>query len=198
MPIWNTSKADLCSTSEFKKIQVGFIFQNTQKKSSMKTPIDNDLEFYIGKKQQLFDKLEEENKSTGALGLEIAYLRGLRTYIATLEREIDEYRKMIQKHTRTLEAIEHLQKYYSSLGIISVSDDISSLTLCPDRILVKYEIEKNYYQSGYKLLQSVEDTFSPYNKQHVDYYSFLCKQYGFNFQKCLQVWIDKYKIREQE
>lgn len=164
----------------------------------MKTPIDNDLEFYISKKQQLLDKLEEENKSTGALGLEIAYLRGLRTYITTLERENNEYRKIVQKHTRTLEAIEHLQKYYSSLGLIYVSDDISSLTLCPDRILVKYEIEKNYYQSGYKLLQSVEDTFSPYNKQHVDYYSFLCKEYGFNFQKCLQVWIDKYKTREQE
>lgn len=198
MPTWNTSKADLYSTSEFKKIQVGFIFQNTQKKSSMKTPIDNDLEFYIGKKQQLFDKLEEENKSTSALGLEIAYLRGLRTYIATLERENDEYRKMIQKHTRTLEAIEHLQKYYSSLGITSVSNDISSLVSCPDRILAKYEIEFNYFQSGYEVLKSLEDKFSPYDKQVVDYYFTICKQYRFNFHKCLQVWINKYKIREQE
>lgn len=164
----------------------------------MKTPIDNDLEFYIGKKQQLLDKLEEENKSTGALGLEIAYLRGLRTYIATLERENDEYRKTVQKYSRILEATEHLQKYYAINGIISISNDISSLILNPDSILVKYEIEKKYFQSGYELLQSIEDKFSPYNKQHVDYYSFICKEYGFNFQKCLQVWINKYEKRENE
>ncbi|MEE1190453.1 MAG: hypothetical protein UHN41_06770 [Bacteroidales bacterium] len=164
----------------------------------MKTPIDNDLEFYIGKKQQLFDKMEEENKSTGALGLEIAYLRGLRTYIATLERENDEYRKTVQKYSRILEATEHLQKYYAIHGITSVSDQITSLILNPERIIANYTIEKNYFQSGYELLQSIEDKFSPYNQQHVEYYSDICKQYGFDFQKCLQVWINKYEKRENE